>query len=339
MSSVLTLWIPCEASKPLYEKITKMYHKQNSDVFFDIKEFPLTQYWKILLESIKNEEGPDLFFMHNEHYDQLKKAGCIAPYQFNEEQFKRLSDVYPMESNKGYYYDFALLTSLLYLQPDIEINPTTAWNACFQQIAKEDKYEYDFGCSINLDAVSAFYYMAALQHNEFKSEEKNTTEQWIKTLFSKYHIFDPHIDCKEAFIKNEIEMVYSWGWFAGYLKDKNKDFRVLPLCYEGNSPYADRRNTKSSFGINAHSKNKAEALDFIFYFLYDEEIQKLFCLTRKVVPLHKNIRNDKDIFSDEIILSQASHVSNTLMPEKPLDNIKIENALMRMYAIYETNKR
>ena len=144
MSSVLTLWIPCEASKPLYEKITKMYHKQNSDVFFDIKEFPLTQYWKILLESIKNEEGPDLFFMHNEHYDQLKKAGCIAPYQFNEEQFKRLSDVYPMESNKGYYYDFALLTSLLYLQPDIEINPTTAWNACFQQIAKEDKYEYDY---------------------------------------------------------------------------------------------------------------------------------------------------------------------------------------------------
>lgn len=339
MSSVLTLWIPCEASKPLYEKITNIYHKQNNDVFFDIKEFPLTEYWKILLESIKNEEGPDLFFMHNEHFDELKKAGCIVPYQFNEKQSKRLSNLYPTESNKDYYYDFALLTSLLYLQPDIEINPTTAWNACFQQIAKEDKYEYDFGCSINLDAVAAFYYMAALQHNEFILEEKITTDRWIKTLFSNYDVFHPRIDCKEAFIKKEIGMVYSWGWFAGYLKDKHKKFRVLPLCYEANSPYIDRRNSKSSFGINAHSKNKAKALDFVFHFLQDEEIQKLFCLTRKVVPLHKNIRNDKDISSDEIIMSQASHVSYTIMPDKALDDEKIENALAHMYGLYEINER
>lgn len=331
MSERMHLWMPTEASLPLYEKLMRIFC-QRYDVIVEITDIPYTYYWKTLTTALARGEGPDLFFMHNEHMEELKPYR--APYEFTYLEEKHLKACYPISSDQRYHYDFAYLTSLLYLQKEVCIQATN-WKDGIQQLKQQSTCSFDFGCSINLDAAAAFYTMVALQHQEYEAKEKKVSKAWLQHLFQELKVYDPNQDCKRAFLSKEITMVYSWGWFAGYLDDAQITYQVLPLLHEEDSIYYDRRNTKSSCSINMASKHKALANRFVFEFLSDLEMQKLFCLTRKVVPLHRELQKDIDLLQDPVLRAQKMILSHTLFPQKPQSEAEIKIAQQQLRKIYE----
>lgn len=130
-------------------------------------------------------------------------------------------------------------------------------------------------------------------------------------------------------------MVYSWGWFAGYLNDKEVSYQILHLPHEKDAFVYDRRNTKSSFGISVNCQYKEIANAFIFEFLSDPAIQKYFCLKRKVVPIHRKLQNDEDILADRIIMAQKAIISHTIFPLEPVNSKDIHHGIQRILNIYE----
>lgn len=336
MNEVVTLWIPSEASRALYEELTAMFCKKHPGVSFQIVDFPLTTYWDVLEEALKEQRGPDLFFMHNEHVDKLIQENVIAPYHFDSKQQQVVDALYPASSNQCYYYDFAHLTSLLYVQEGMDTTSISSWNDCIKALQNKATTPYAFGCSVNLDAAAAFLIMATLQKAGPSLKETREGHELLQRMFQSVPVFDPRIDCKDAFVAGEIQMVYSWGWFAGYLHDKGMNYQVLSLCHEADSLYYDRYNTKSSCGISAFAKQKQLAQTFVYTFLTDIEMQKKFCLTRKLVPLHAQLQQDAQIQQDAVIMAQKQSLSHAFMPKQPLQEHEIEEAMKEVYRLYET---
>ena len=335
MSRNLSLWIPTESSRSLYETLIRKFCQRHPNVNVQITDYPLCIYWKKLMAALLHEEGPDLYFMHNEYAKKFIAHGWMLPYNFSTQQKKILNECYPESCNQTYYYDFAYVTSLLYIQKEIKIQGNS-WNTCFELLRQQSIFPFDFGCTVNLDAAAAFYTMISLQQKEYGAVKQTATEQWLRDMFRKLRVYDMNTDCKEAFLSKKIAMVYSWGWFAGYLNDAHMEYKVVPLCCEPHSGWFDRNNTKSSCGINALSKNHGLAMQFVFDFLSDIEMQKLFCLTRKVIPIHKKLQYDTDIKSDPVIKAQMEILPYTIFPEVPQSSEAITMDLKKIQKIYSS---
>ena len=310
MSRTLTLWIPEEASPPLYHRLAAMFEVSHPDVNIQIESFPVDLYWNHLSEACRNKQGPDLFFMHNEYAQAFIADGFLLPYQFPEDQQRQLDQLYPASSYHTYYYDFAYLTSLLYTQQDVQLSKGGSWELLIKELSKQN-YPDQFGCSINHDTQAAFYNMAELQYPD-------QCEHFLKAFFESLRVSPLTQDSKLRFHQHEIACVYSWGWFAGWLDDHHMDYQVYPLCKQPHAAYLDRRNTKSSFGIASYCRDIALAHQFLYTFLSDEVMQLEFALTRKVIPLHKALQQHPEIEADRIIQAQKQIISNTYFPDVPM---------------------
>lgn len=320
----------------MYEALTTKFCEQYPDVEFQITDFPLALYWHQVINHLHQGDGPDIFFMHNEQAQRLRQEKLLLPYTFTSHQKEVLTSCYPKNCDQIYYYDFAYLTSLLYVNGKISISPLTSWNDLCNKLKKQTQCQYDFGCSINMDAVSAFFTMVALQHQEYGRKRQPETRQWIKDFFHELHVYEPKKDCKQAFVSGEIAMVYSWGWFAGYLNDAGADYQVLPLAHEKDTLIYDRRNSKSSCAISINCQYKEIANAFLFEFLSNTAMQKYFCLTRKVVPLHQGLQKDEDILLDSVIMAQGESMGHTLLPVVPQTEDDIQFGIQQIKELYDT---
>lgn len=339
MKKQLVLWIPEESSKKLYEKLMAMINIKRPDLVVEIFEYPLKNYWNILRKALQLQQGPDLFFMHNEYAKELIEQRFLSAYAFTSQQKEVLARLYPLEANQTYYYDFAHLTSLMYVQEDVCIDDTSnTWEALEDTLVKEDTYRYHLGCNVNGESDAAFYMMCALQNQEMDAFEKKETNHFIQEMFKTLRISPMSKDSKEGFLLGEIACVYSWGWFAGYLNDRKIAYRVLPTPRIKNCSIIDRKNTKSSFAINNNTRNKVLANEVIYEFLSNPDIQRLFSLTRKVVPLHRALQEDPSIQNDAILLAQKEILNRIYLPKKALANDAFQASSEQMKQLYEQVK-
>lgn len=327
MSRGLTLWIPNEASLPLYQRLTSMFMTSHADVDIQIEAFPFETYWDQVSEACRKKQGPDIFFLHNEYAQTFRANGFLRSYQFSKEQQEYLDNLYPASSNHHEYYDFAYLTSLLYTQRDVQLSAGGSWDVLIQELKQYTQYPYQLGCSINHDTQAAVYCMAELQYSA-------QAEQFLSKLFQVLQVSPLQEDSKLGFLNHDIAAVYSWGWFAGWLDDHNMEYQVYPLC-KSDAAYIDRRNTKSSFGITAHCQDVPLANAFIYTFLSEEAMQLEFALTRKVIPLHQGLQQHPKVLADRVIQAQKQIINDTYFPQEPIKKEALLQMQRKIEQVYE----
>lgn len=102
MTKRLHLWIPTESSRVIYETLIKQFCERHPDVSFQLTDVPLACYWQKVIEHQHKEDGPDIFFMHNEQAKSLLKKKLLSPYVFTSLQRRILSSCYPKECDHVY---------------------------------------------------------------------------------------------------------------------------------------------------------------------------------------------------------------------------------------------
>lgn len=331
--------------KELWQGIVKGYTYIYPNVNIKVVVQPWSDYWTKLPLSLRGNNGPALFNVHNSNHENI--INYMAPYNIDiaslEKDFIGVKS--HIENGRAYYIDYAINTGNIYYNKsmwkeagltDKEFPKT--WDE-FTQVAKKltkrnanDKL-IRAGFNFNGTAYQALIEGLNYQKGEllFKEDKKTvnfnnkTTIENTKYLVSLYNdakVGSPDFgdDYLQSFGNGQSAMIYGWGSTEGELKRlyPEIDFGVFETPTPTKDiPFAyDRYNGESTPGINKNAPKEEQevAQDFVRYFLANNEIIKTLSLKVGSFPAKYSLGKDKDILADPALLALSKRVENYIFP-------------------------
>ncbi|WP_035619075.1 extracellular solute-binding protein [Lacticigenium naphthae] len=324
-------------------KLAESYEEIYPNVDIEVSIQPWDDFWTKLPLSLKGEDGPALFNIHNSQHDNI--FPYLAPYDIPVEDLQ--ADFESVDSHvidgEVYYTDYLINSGNIYYNKTLweeaglsEDDIPQTWDE-FTEVAKQlTKYDEDgniiqAGYNFNGD-ISAIYEGLNYQKEELLFNEDGTANfdnsttkenfEYLTNLYEKEKVGSKDFgdDSSMSFGNAQTAMVYKWGWFLGELNNNYSDidFGVFatPTPTE-EVPFAyDRYNGESTPGVNKNQSEEQQAVaqDFLKYILAGEEYSVEGALSLASFPSKKSLVDNPDVLENPVLKALSPRVDRLIWP-------------------------
>lgn len=324
-------------------KMIEQYEEIYPNVTIKGVVHPWDDFWTKLPLSLKGEDGPAFFNIHNSQHELI--APYLEAYDLDIDELKE--DFIGVEPHiidgQVHYIDYIINTGNIYYNLDhweeaglTEKDIPETWDELIEVAKKLTIYEGDdlvqAGFNFNDEGFQAMYMGLNYQQGELLFQDDGKTVNFDnpstkKTMEFLISLYDEHgvgskdfgTNSTESFGNGQSSMVYKWGWFKGELDNKYPDINyavfATPTLNE-NPPAFDRYNGESTPGIN---KNQSEeqrevAQDFIRFILASEDYSIDGALNLASFPTKKSLGENEKILSNEVLSAIQPRVDRLIWP-------------------------
>lgn len=346
-------------AQDMFQELVDQYQAVRPNVKIKLVNQPWDDYWTKLPLSLRGENGPAVFAVHNSQHENL--INYMAPYDIPLSLLQ--NDFVGVDAHviddKVYYIDYGMMTGTIYYNKDLWTEagltdgdiPKTwdEFRAVAKKLTKQDPSGNMTQAGFNFNGGYQDIIMGLdYQNGELLFKEDGTTPnidneamvkntQFLFDLYNKDKVGskDFGVDAGESFGQGKTAMVYKWGWYNNYLIDKYPNIKYgvfeIPIPSE-DEPFAyDRYNGESTMGINKNTSKEQQvvAQDFVKFFLSSDDAMKQFCLKYSIFPTKKALSSAEEIVNHPVLKVLAPHIERYIWPG-PIPN-NFEDLLKIIY--------
>lgn len=338
----LSMWVN-EDWKESYSYLLEEYKKYRPNVTVKLTCFPWKSYWIKLRLAMENENGPDMFHMHNAYGRDFKENMLPLPESvFGEDCMEQVFPQPPGIRMEGslYYVGLGKATGGIFYNKEMwkaagftESDIPKTWEQLAQTAEKLTRYDANGniivdGFNFNGEMLSLLFAMQAQKGLTVFSEEgygPNLNDaanisnlDYINQLCGAEGVCRPNeAPAHELLGKGGAAMIYGWSWVANYLDQNHPGteygFFRTPCWDEAVPPAYDYNNYESSFAVNrASSPEKQDAaLDLLLFYLCSDAVLVRTARQAQMVPAKEILLTEHGEELGEVIQIQSSYIDRT----------------------------
>lgn len=292
-SKNVTIKLAAEKSYiPYFKDVTKAYTKEHPNVKFKITQSPMFD----VLDSLEAQKGnsADVFMLPNDRIGDLADKKLITNVNADLSKYTKTAQTAAHYKGKNYFVPLSTDTTLLFYNKNLtttvpktlkELNPKD-WAAKYTDFYVASGMFYSNGAYIfgkNTSDLGVNNAGAIKAGKEIQALYNSKASQW-EALKEEKAGYDQMVD---DFVKGKISYMIDGPWKvadlvkAGLPKDK---IGVAPIpSWDGSHEYKPLTGTKG-ITVNAYSKVKKEAVDFVDSLATKADAEKWYKMTDEVNP-------------------------------------------------------
>lgn len=328
---------------PVYTEI-KRYEKLFPNVHIKTQMVAWDDYWTKLPLSLRGNNGPALFNIHNSHDDLIRPYAADYNIPLSQLEKDYTGVAAHVQNGKVKYIDDVINTGNIYYNKDMwkaagltDKDIPKTWDQFISVAKKLTKTQNgkitQAGFNFNGDCYSAIFEGLNYQKGEllfknggrtvnFDNAVTRQNLRFLQSMYTKDHIGSANFgnSYSDSFGRGQTAMIYAWGWLAGTMADKypNIKYGVFPTpTFTTKTPFAyDRYNGESTPGINAHQSadQQAVAQDFIKFILADPTYIRNAVKGLNSFPAKKSLQNDPEILKNPVMAAIRPRVNRLIWP-------------------------
>jgi len=295
-------------------------------------------------------EGPDIYQMHNAKFTPFLEAEIMEPYPDHIFPPNEMDQYMGFKQHhfhgpdgRWYYWPYGLMTSGIFINRTLweeggltDDDIPTTWEELIEVGKKLTKYDAagrisQAGFNINgyqtilwtdlMYQQGRYLFTKDGKRTQVNIPEGKLAVQFMLDLYEKHKLCDVgFLPWMESFGTGKAAIVYSWGWFGGYMRTNYPDIEWLygntPTFTGDLLPAQARNNYEVSQCVNANTSadKKEAAFEFIHWVMSDAEKLVDLALMHDIAPGRMDLFEHPRILEQPMLRKVVKQIPYTIFP-------------------------